>query len=33
MFAVLNWPAGVNSRLPSGEKVRRRKKEVKVSFA
>ena len=30
---VLNWPAGVNSKLPSGAKVNRRKKEVKDSFA
>jgi hypothetical protein len=27
------WPAGVSNRLPSGVKVRRLKKDVKVSFA
>jgi hypothetical protein len=27
------WPAGVRSRLPSGEKVRRRKKRVALSSA
>ena len=27
------WPDGVNSRLPSGVKVRRRKNEVRVSLA
>ena len=30
---VLYWPAGVNNRLPSGAKVRRRKNDVRVSFA
>ena len=29
----LNWPAGVNRRLPSGVKVNLRKKEVRLSFA
>ena len=30
---VLYWPAGVNSKLPSGANVSLRKNEVKVSFA
>lgn len=29
----LYWPAGVKSKLPSGAKVRRRKKDVSVSLA
>jgi hypothetical protein len=29
---ALYWPAGVNSKLPSGANVRRRKNEVKVSL-
>ena len=29
----LNWPAGVNRRLPSGVKVSLRKKDVRLSFA
>ena len=32
-FEVLYWPAGVNSKLPSGANVSLRKKEVYVSFA
>jgi hypothetical protein len=29
---ALYWPAGVNSKLPSGANVRRRKKDVRVSL-
>lgn len=32
-LSVLYCPAGVNRRLPSGAKVRRRKKDVNVSLA
>ena len=32
-WILLYWPAGVNSKLPSGAKVRRLKNDVKVSLA
>lgn len=32
-FDVLYWPAGVNSRLPLGANVSRRKNDVNVSLA
>ena len=31
--SILNWPAGVNNKLPSGANVRRLKKLVQVSFS